>query len=72
MDKLLEEVNTFFKEYEVATNSHIFENVRPLIAEDAIYWFSDGTHVGISEIEDDFLNLSDCRTQSCLLLCFEA
>jgi ketosteroid isomerase-like protein len=54
MEKILEEVNVFLKEYEVATNSHVFDNVRPLITEDAVYWFSDGTHVGIKEIEDAF------------------
>ena len=54
MNKILEEVNAFLKEYEVATNSHVFYNVRPLISENAVYWFSDGTHIGIKEIENAF------------------
>ena len=54
MKKILEEVNAFLKKYEVATNSHIFDNVKSLISEDATYWFSDGSHVGIKQIENAF------------------
>jgi len=43
------------KEYELASNSHNFENVKNLIAEDAVYWFSDGSHIGIDEIEKAFV-----------------
>lgn len=54
MDEILEELSLFLKEYELATNSHVFDNVRPLIAEDAVYWFSDGSHIGIKQIEAAF------------------
>jgi len=40
--------------YEKATNSHDFTQVRPLIAEDALYYFSDETLTGIIEIENAF------------------
>ena len=44
----------FFKKYEVATNTHDFANVVPLLAHNATYWFSDGAHNGIVEIEQAF------------------
>ncbi|MEK6886741.1 MAG: nuclear transport factor 2 family protein [Nanoarchaeota archaeon] len=56
MNKLLEEVTAFLKEYEKAANSHVFDNVKPLISDDAVYWFSDGSHVGIEQIEKAFIN----------------
>jgi len=34
------------KMYEEATNNHVFENVRRLIREDAIYYFSNETVQG--------------------------
>lgn len=37
-------------EYERANNSHDISRVVPFIAEDAVYWFSDGSHRGIEEI----------------------
>ena len=37
-------------EYERATNSHDISRVVPFIADDAVYWFSDGSHRGIEEI----------------------
>lgn len=39
------------REYESATNSHNFDLVKPLLAEDAIYFFSDGTYQGWTEIQ---------------------
>lgn len=42
------------KEYEKATNSHLFENVSDLIHEDAIYYFSDQTVRGHVELKAYF------------------
>ncbi|MBK3574154.1 nuclear transport factor 2 family protein [Streptomyces sp. MBT65] len=36
--------------YERATNSHDIERVVPFIADEATYWFSDGSYQGIEEI----------------------
>jgi ketosteroid isomerase-like protein len=44
----------FLREYERATNSHDFRKVAPLLAEDAIYWFSDGSFVGVEAIGKAF------------------
>jgi len=37
-------------EYERAANSHDVRRVLPLIAEDATYWFTDGSYRGRDEI----------------------
>ncbi|NNN34344.1 nuclear transport factor 2 family protein [Streptomyces sp. S3(2020)] len=37
-------------EYERANNSHDIERVVPFIAEDATYWFSDGSYQGVEEV----------------------
>lgn len=34
------------RDYERATNSHDVAKLAPLIAADAVYWFSDGSHRG--------------------------
>lgn len=44
------ELASFMGEYERANNSHDIERVVPFIAEDATYWFSDGSYRGIREI----------------------
>ncbi|MFJ3673376.1 YybH family protein [Streptomyces sp. NPDC090106] len=44
------ELAAFMGEYERANNSHKISRVMPFIAEDAVYWFSDGSHRGIEEI----------------------
>ncbi len=44
----------FLKKYEIQSNTHDFKNVKPLIAPNALYWFSDGTHRGIKAIERAF------------------
>ncbi|MFF7580586.1 MULTISPECIES: hypothetical protein [unclassified Streptomyces] len=36
----------FIRIYEQATNSHDITRLVPLIARDAVYWFSDGSHRG--------------------------
>jgi uncharacterized protein (TIGR02246 family) len=40
----------FMAEYERAANSHDIGRVLPLIAEDATYWFTDGSYRGREEI----------------------
>lgn len=54
-----QELDRFLKQYEIATNTHDFDQVAPLIAESAIYWFSDGSFVGISEIKQAFIDTWD-------------
>jgi hypothetical protein len=44
----------FMQEYERNTNSHCFQEIAPLIADDAIYWFNDGSFRGIAEIKQAF------------------
>jgi ketosteroid isomerase-like protein len=36
----------FMAEYERAANSHDVQQVVPLIADDATYWFTDGSYRG--------------------------
>ena len=36
----------FVRTYEQATNSHDIAKLAPLIAPEAVYWFSDGSHRG--------------------------
>jgi ADP-ribose pyrophosphatase YjhB (NUDIX family) len=40
----------FMAEYERAANSHDIELILPLIADDATYWFTDGSYRGREEI----------------------
>ncbi len=42
------------REYERRTNTHSFATVAPLIAGDAVYWFGDGSFVGIDAIAQAF------------------
>jgi ketosteroid isomerase-like protein len=51
MDQTLE---TFLEEYARRTNTHTFDLVAPLIAEKAVYWFTDGTFRGHSSIRHAF------------------
>lgn len=44
----------FMQEYEQRTNTHNFQEVVPLIADDAIYWFSDGSFHGVDEMRQAF------------------
>lgn len=48
------EVRDFLDLYERRTNTHDFEAVRELIDSDAVYWFSDGVHEGVEEIQRAF------------------
>src|SRR6202453_1871126 len=40
----------FMAEYERAASSHDVQQVLPLIANDAVYWFTDGSYRGREEI----------------------
>lgn len=42
------------KAYELRINRHNFDELTELIAEDAVFWFSDGTHRGLAEIREAF------------------
>ena len=50
MSDLADELTAFLMRYEQANNSHEIDRVMPLIAEDAVYWFSDGSYRGLDEI----------------------
>jgi ketosteroid isomerase-like protein len=56
-------LTSFMASYEQAANSHDIDRVAPLIAEDATYWFSDGSHQGIAAvtaaIERTFASIRD-------------
>jgi ketosteroid isomerase-like protein len=45
------ELTAFMRRYEQATNKHDFDDLAPLIAEDATYWFTDGSYHGIDAIK---------------------
>jgi ketosteroid isomerase-like protein len=40
--------------YESKINLHIFDEVAPLIAADAVFWFNDGSYVGLAAIRNAF------------------
>lgn len=44
----------FLQNYERQTNKHHFDSLSPLIAEDAIFWFGDGSYVGKEAIRKAF------------------
>lgn len=44
------ELTSFVYLYERATNRHDFDQLVPLIAEDATYWFTDGSYHGVDAI----------------------
>ncbi len=44
----------FMREYAVQTNSHDFDRVAPLIAGDAIYFFSEGTYTRTENLRAAF------------------
>lgn len=44
----------FLAEYIRLTNTHQFDKLAPLIAEDAIFWFSSGSYRGLSAIRAAF------------------
>tara|TARA_B110000305_G_C19246852_1_gene542768 strand:+ start:438 stop:812 length:375 start_codon:yes stop_codon:yes gene_type:complete len=42
------------KEYEQRLSAQKFEDVKPLIHKDAVFWFNDGSYLGIDSIEAAF------------------
>ena len=50
MSDLQTELTAFVHRYEQATNRHDFNDVAPLIADDATYWFTEGSYHGIEAI----------------------
>lgn len=44
----------FMRTYEKATNSKNFKMVAPLVCDDAIFWFSDGSYTGIENVKMAF------------------
>jgi ketosteroid isomerase-like protein len=50
-DETARDLAEFLRVYEERTNGHRFEDLRPLIAEDAVYWFSDGSFTGREAIQ---------------------
>lgn len=49
--ELRHELDTFLEVYEKAANSCDFDNVAPLVAKSAVFWFTDGSHDGIKNIQ---------------------
>jgi len=49
-----QELAAFIHQYVVATNSHNFENVRPLLQSNAVYWFNQIESKGLQEVEASF------------------
>lgn len=46
--------DNFLTEYIRLTNSHQFDTVAPLIDDDAVYWFSNGSYRGLNAIRTAF------------------
>ncbi len=63
MSDLAVELNAFMRAYEEANNRRDIGRVGQMIAEDATYWFSDGSYRGLDEvtaaIERTFLTIKD-------------
>jgi len=62
-DELLNELKAFLKMYEQAANSRNFDNVAPLIADRAVFWFTNGECKGKPAIrkafEDTYASIQD-------------
>jgi ketosteroid isomerase-like protein len=56
-------LTAFVRGYEQATNSHDIAELGPLIAPDAVYWFTDGSHRGrdaiLGAIAETFATIRD-------------
>lgn len=50
----VDELDEFLRRYEQAANSRDFDQVAPLIAEDATFWFTNGVFIGKSNIRRAF------------------
>jgi ketosteroid isomerase-like protein len=56
-------LTAFVRAYEQAANSHDITQLAPLIAPEAVYWFSDGSHRGhesvLAAIAETFATIHD-------------
>jgi ketosteroid isomerase-like protein len=56
-------LTAFVRTYEQATNTHDINLVAPMIAPEAVYWFSDGSHRGrqaiLAAIAETFATIHD-------------
>ena len=50
----MDELEQFLRRYEQAANSGDFDQVAPLITEDATFWFTNGSFVGRAAIRAAF------------------
>lgn len=46
------ELSAFMRAYQAANNEHDVELVAPMIADDASYWFTDGSYRGLAQVKD--------------------
>ena len=55
--------DSFIRTYERAANSHDITRLAPLVAHDAVYWFTDGAHRGrdaiLAAIAETFATIHD-------------
>lgn len=63
MDEHTGGLDAFMDAYERATNSHDTAQLAPLVAPEAVYWFTDGSHQGraaiLTAIADTFKAIED-------------
>lgn len=59
MEEMRKEVEDFLKRYEDATNTHDFSNVKELLSEDLVYWFTEGSYTTIDDLEKAFVRTWD-------------
>ena len=53
---LPKDLENFMKTYEQVANKRNFDLIEPFIANDALFWFSDGAFKGIKQIRSAFEN----------------
>lgn len=54
MERVSDSPEEFIRNYEKAANSCEFLQVEPMISENAVFWFSDGSYSGIENIRRAF------------------
>ncbi len=50
----MKDAGELLAKYEQCVNTHDFDQVAPLIAEDALFWFNDGSYSGLPAIRAAF------------------
>jgi len=50
----VQDLDAFLRLYEQVANSRDFDQVAPLVADDAVYWFSNGSYAGLAAIRKAF------------------